>query len=111
MSRPTLEGKSRLYSHGTCKLEGVAEAMFFRWEHKPEAPGVEGEGLAQGHSVKWRQSGLCPQTLAGPCPLSLSQSVAPSGRGGDTSVCWVLMHYSYNCWLREQLKGKPSAAL
>lgn len=29
-------------------------------------------GLVQGHPVTWRQSGLCPHTLACPCPLSLS---------------------------------------
>lgn len=30
---------------GTCELEGITEAMFFRWEHKPEPiPALLGGG-------------------------------------------------------------------
>lgn len=83
-SRGDRARKFHLYKHGTGELEGIAEAMFFIWEHKPEAPREWG-GLVQGHPVTWRQSGLCPHILACPCPLSLSPLLRADLRAAQVS--------------------------
>lgn len=41
--------------------------------------------LVQGHPVTWRQSGLCPHTLACPCPLSLSPLLRADLRAAQVS--------------------------
>ena len=38
---------------GACEREGVREAMFFIWEHKPKLSHLpSGEGLVLGHWVR-----------------------------------------------------------